>query len=93
MSKLPWVIECIVLFFGALFNRVLIIFTIIASGAMAYAFPQCVLRKLPQYHDVSAEAVAKLYLIFHCSQFIGLLGLILIFKWGINRPRPIFATK
>ena len=35
----------------------------------------------------------RVYMTFHCGQLLVLLALILVFKWGFNRPRPIFATK
>ena len=73
------------LFFGALFNRVLIIFTVIASWFMAYFFPELVRSRLNQQIDVSDGALAWAYLAFHIMQMIVLLAVVLVIKKASNR--------
>lgn len=93
-SALPRPLEYLVLFFGHLFNRGLIILSIITSGVLAIVYPERIEKRLldPELIAISKLSLTRIYVLFNMIQIIVLFIITSFLKRTFRRRRPLYST-
>ena len=51
-AAVPKALECVILFFGCLFNQILIVLSLVASGVLAAYYPEYLLKRFTQHSSL-----------------------------------------